>query len=941
MATGGFGVSSGHRPRDGGPTPAGGPGGPGEDMSQTPTRLSIRTPDQRVRVFVSSTLQELAPEREAARTAIQDLRLIPVMFESGARAHPPRALYTAYLDQSDLFLGIYWQSYGYVAPGEAVSGLEDEYLLAGDRPKLLYLKQPAPDREPLLDSLIQRMREGEVSYKKFATPAELRDLIENDLALLLTERFVATQAPVTGGKADSAPRHNLPRPPTALIGREAELAAASSALLQPDTRLVTLTGPGGAGKTRLALELAADLVSEFADGVFLVDLSPLDEPAKVVSAIAAVWEVRETGDGRPPVELLVDYLRTKCLLLVLDNFEQVVAAAPVVAELLAACPRLRVLATSRIPLRVRAEHELAVGPLAFPGKGTASSGEGLREFAAVDLFVHRALDVRPDYAIDDQSLSVAAEICRRLDGLPLAIELAAARLRLLTAQAMLDRLDRRLPLLVGGARDLPLRQRTLRSTIAWSYELLDEPVKQLFRRLSVFVGGWALDAAEAICAPRNDLDLLDGMEALVQGNLVRQTSGSSGEPRFGMLETIREFGLELLSDSGEVGELRGRHARYFLALAEQAEPHLPTPDRTLWLPRVESELDNLRAALAWYTAAGAEEGVALAASLGWFWFFRGLLSEGRDWMERTLGADRPRTLPSAKSLMMAGGLAWAQGDRLAARSRLEESVAMSRALGPAAADVLAQSLMLAGFVHTNQADHVTARALHEESQALSREAGHRWLEALSLSNLGDATLLAGDGPRARGYYDAALVIFEQLDDAWGRAIVQYALGTMALYLKDYDGARAAFQESAALSRMLLDRWSVARSLLGWATAELNGEDVRCAENRFKDSLALQREIGNTAGQVMCLAGLAATAAASGRPARAARLYGAAEAMGTDLGSHLWPPLRAAVQRRLALARSPGDEADWDTACAEGRSSTLDSVVAEALELADGLVQRAG
>src|SRR6266571_7374634 len=463
------------------------------------TPPAIRTPDQRVRVFVSSTLDELAPERAAAREAITQLRLTPILFELGARPYPPRELYRAYLAQSDIFIGLYWQRYGWVAPGMQVSGLEDEYQLSSGKPKLIYIKTPAPEREQDLHTLLDRIRtEDTASYQKFATAEELRERIANDLALLLTERF--TSPPQTVAPARLAP---LPVPRRRLIDRDQELAQAQALLQQEDVGLVTLIGPGGVGKTRLAVQVAADLVPQFTDGVAFISLASLKDPTLVVPTVARALGVSQTGDDSLDEQLL-EYLQPRDVLLVLDNAEQLVSAAPLAAQALELAPRLKLLVTSREPLRVRDEQIVPVPPLALPDPAHIPDIAHLVQVPAVALFVERAREVKPDFALTSENAATIVEICQRLDGLPLALELAAAPLSLLSPAALLARLERRLPLLTRGARDLPERQQTLRSTIAWSYDLLVEGEQQLFRLLSVFAGGFTLEAAQAVCLPDAD-----------------------------------------------------------------------------------------------------------------------------------------------------------------------------------------------------------------------------------------------------------------------------------------------------------------------------------------------------------------------------------------------------------------------------------------------------
>src|SRR6266568_230723 len=439
----------------------------GNRLAAATTSPEIRTPEQRVRVFVSSTLDELAPERAAAREAITQLRLTPVLFESGARPYPPRELYRAYLGQSDIFIGLYWQRYGWVAPTMQVSGLEDEYQLAGTKPKLIYMKTPAPEREPRLQALLDRIRAEDIaSYQKFATPEELRERIANDLALLLTERF--TTSAETPVPARLAP---LPVPRSRLIDREQELAQAQALLQREDVGLVTLTGPGGVGKTRLALQVAADLAPQFTDGVAFISLAALKDPTLVVPTVARALGVSQTGDDSLDEQLL-EYLQPRDVLLVLDNAEQLVSAAPLAAQALELAPRLKLLVTSREPLRVRDEQIVPVPPLALPDPAHIPDLDHLVQIPAVALFVERAREARPDFALTSENAAPIVEICQRLDGLPLALELAAAVLSLLPPAALLARLERRLPLPSRGARDLPERQQTRPNTISWGMDFL-------------------------------------------------------------------------------------------------------------------------------------------------------------------------------------------------------------------------------------------------------------------------------------------------------------------------------------------------------------------------------------------------------------------------------------------------------------------------------------
>src|SRR6516162_3566572 len=592
----------------------------------------IRTPDQRVRVFVSSTLGELAAERQAVRDAVTRLRLVPVLFELGARPHPPRNVYRSYLAQSQVFVGIYWQSYGWVAPGEQVSGLEDEYQLSAGLPRLIYVKSPAPDREPRLAVLLDRIRdEGGVSYQHFSDPAELQQLVETDLAVLLSERFEMTrpgQAAAGGGPGAGA----LPVPATPLLGREQEAAEIDDLVAREGVRLVTLTGPGGVGKTRLMAEAARRLGPGFADGVRFVELAAVSTADLVAPAIAAGLGLN-TSAGQLTADLEA-YLRPRRLLLALDNFEQVIGAAPLLAGLLGVAPGLVVLATSRAVLRLSGEHEFAVPPLPVPPVGADLDPGQLRRYASVSLFTERAHAAALDFELTSGNAAAVAEICRRLDGLPLAIELAAARVRLLPPPALLSRLDQRFSLLTGGARDLPERQQTLRNTLDWSFELLTAGEKALLARLGVFAGSFSLAAAEAVGAgsPQEGQaeragPVMDTLGALVDSSLVRPQAGG-GEPRFSLLETIREYALDRLREGGDWGTVHDRHAAYFLALAEPADADLAGAGQLAWLDRLEAEHDNLFAAMSWLADHGPLEQAVHLSLVSWrFWWLRGHAAE--------------------------------------------------------------------------------------------------------------------------------------------------------------------------------------------------------------------------------------------------------------------------------------------------------------------------
>jgi predicted ATPase len=903
-----------------------------------PIPVLIRTPDQRVRVFVSSTLDELAPERAAAREAISQLHLTPVFFEAGARPYPPRELYQAYLAQSDIFLGLYWQRYGWVAPGMQISGLEDEYQLATDKPKLIYLKAPAQAREPALQALLDRIRsEAVASYQKFATPEELRERIANDLALLLTERF--TTRPETAAGARLA---RLPLPRSRLIDREEELAQAQALLQREDVGLVTLTGPGGVGKTRLALQLAAEVAPHFADGVAFISLASLTDPTLVVPTIARALGVSQTGDDTLEQRLLA-YLEPREVLLVLDNVEQLLAAAPLAAQALALAPRLKLLITSREPLRVRGEQIVPVPPLKLPDPAHIPDLEQLVQIPAVALFVERAREARPDFALTAENAASIVAICQRLDGLPLALELAAAGLRVLSPAALQARLERGMPLLTRGARDLPERQQTLRNTIAWSYELLEERDQQVFRRLAVFEGGFTLEAVQAVCvfdaastvsSPEADdgAAVLEQLAQLLDKSLVQAQQGTGGEPRFTMLETIHEYAQEQLEASAEAASVQQRHADYFLRLAEQAEPYMFSPERDIWMERLEREDANLRAALAWSKADtnAIQTGLRLVGALSFYWFLLDYLHEGRTWLEGMLERtdDTDRSVARGKALLGAGWQAWAEGDYQAASPLAEESLSILREKGDKRESGYAEWLL--GLVRMGQRNSAAARPLLEESRTLFTDRGDVWGEASTLYLLGMAAYFTGEGAAARAYYEEGLRLFRQQGDVFGVTLLVSALEAVVLPQGDEEAARSLYEQSLPLLRASKDRGRLGMILINVGDAWLHQYgDAQQGKMLYKQGLNLWQDmqrVDNGLGIVRGLAGLAEVAAAQGQAERAGRLFGVADRLLPATSSY-----REEVNRSSAAARATLDAATFEAGWAAGQVMTEEQAITQALQ----------
>ncbi len=731
-----------------------------------------------------------------------------------------------------------------------------------------------------------------------------------------------------GVRAPQEHTTNLPAQSTALIGRDQDVATACDLLLRSEVRLVTLTGPAGVGKTRLAIEIAGRLLEDIPDGVLFVDLSVISDPNLVLTEIAQTLGIKEQGTQTLP-EALDEYLRQRNLLLLLDNFEQVRSAAARLVDLLEAAPKLQVIITSRAALRVSGEYEFAVQPLALPNLKRLPPLMKLASYSAVALFVERARAVKPDFALTDANAARVAEICVRLDGLPLAIELAAARRKVLSTAALLARLANRFDLLTGGARDLAARQQTLRGAIDWSYGLLSPNEQLLLARLAIFVGGCTVDAAEAVASELKienqelssafnkrallnaQFSVLNVLESLVDNSLLQQVETADGDARFMMLETIREYALERLITTGERERLRQQHAGYYLRLAEQAEPELDRQQQDVWLERLEREHDNLLAALdAAWEQKSAEVGLRLCCALAIFWHTRGYLSEGRRWIDQILELNTEQEI---------------------LRTNTEQSHASSSILNAQFSMLRAKALDGAGRLALTQGDSAQARVHYDAALALFQQLEDQRGVATALNGLAGLEGRLGNYPQSQAHFDAALERFQQLGDKLNSARLLSNRGLIALIQGDEVRAKTYLEGSLAIRREIGDTIGLIWSIANLGEIALRQGDTAQAIARYTRSLALSQKLGAKEGIAVCLEGLAQVAALRGKPLPAARLWGAAEALRESIGAARQQVWRNRYERAVASARTQANPAPFDAVWAAGRDMPLEQAIAEAAD----------
>ena len=808
-----------------------------------PKDATIRTPDQRLRVFVSSTLKELAPERQAVRAAIERLRLAPVMFELGARPHPPRNLYRAYLDQSDVFVGIYGDSYGWVAPDEEISGLEDEYRLTPrEMPKLIYIRR-SEARDRRLEELIARIQgDDTAAYLPFTGADDLEDQVASDLATLLAERFDGSRPHDPAVAAGVATR--LPVPYTTTIGRDDELARVRELLTADDARLVSLVGPGGIGKSRLAIEVAHACTDAFPDGVHFVPLEGVLEPDLLMPTIAYALGVRDNGEAALD-ERIGLALADRRALLVLDNFEQLLGSAPALVRFYELAPRARFLVTSRVVLRIRGERVFEVGPLAPPDAAAPTSFERASRSPAVALFVERARAARPDFMLTPANAADIGAVCAQLEGLPLAIELAAAKVRMLPPAAIAARLERSLPLLTAATRDLPDRHRTMTAAIDWSVELLPVAQRTMLEDLGVFARRFTLEAVEAIAPGRPwEDEALDALSGLIDASLVRRIE-IDGRSAYSLLAVVREYALSRLKDRGDAAAIRAAHADHYLRMVREVAPSLRGVGQADAVARLGLELPNLRAAIRHLVYIERfDDAGRFAWSLLIYWWIAGFFAEVRVWMLEVLGHDHPLA-PHTRAVawfFALWGEMWQRPSKEVVAG-LGECLRLFTESGDEDAAAMALAARATARLQLATPDLQTASTELGDAVARLRALGNGWAEAITEVSLGRLAWLSGDSARALAHFTRATEVAEAGDDLFTVSVAGDHLARLQLTRGEIEAAETRCIRTLGVSIRLHYEEGVAYGLEGFCAVAASRAEAERAGVLAGAAGSIRRRIG--------------------------------------------------------------------------------------------------